>query len=185
MLKKTVIIFFIIAFCVAVYYPMNFFLKREKNSAHQATTDENGLEEPVTAYNEQKTPIESFENSSSTKEDDETETSTDDELLPIKTDSSLEDFSLYIDITLTDCTNECESYEDDNKKLEYCQNVCGLSSIEDINDCEKLEKLERDYCIKNKAIVDKDFKLCEEITDAKIKETCQHRIQEDFFEENF
>lgn len=85
-------------------------------------------------------------------------------------------------ISARDCDNECGNFKNEEKKLKYCQEVCGLSSEEIIANCSNKSGLEKDYCFKSLAIQNKDFKICDQISDSGIKKTCKNRITEDIME---
>ena len=99
-----------------------------------------------------------------------------------------------IKITPKDCDNECSRFKKDEEQ-KYCEQVCGISDLYDYGDnedennneeshnCEKKSGLEKDYCLKDRAIEDGDMKICEEINDPAIKKTCANRITEDLLEE--
>lgn len=88
-------------------------------------------------------------------------------------------------ISDSDCDNECENYKDSSEKLLYCREVCGLKKPKAPADsCENKTGLEKDYCLKDKAIDGQDFEICEKISDAAIKKTCQNRIAEELLEES-
>jgi hypothetical protein len=93
-------------------------------------------------------------------------------------DTSMENDESFIDITTEDCDNNCQQFEDVDDR-EYCLEYCGTNSDHTIEDCEKLVELEKDYCLKNKAIAEKRFDLCEKIIDKKIMESCKNRLTED------
>ncbi|MFC1644671.1 hypothetical protein ACFL08_01435 [Patescibacteria group bacterium] len=117
------------------------------------------------------------------KQDSEDESFDEDE------DSSDEDIEKveYLEITNQDCDGECKDFEE-TTDIEYCKQVCGLAPTtqpetllepEAKEVCDDLDKLKRDYCLKDTAVKKMDFSLCEKIEDKKIKETCQNRITED------
>lgn len=88
-------------------------------------------------------------------------------------------------ISDSDCENECENYQDNSEKLLYCREVCGLKKPKAPADsCDDKNGLEKDYCLKDKAIGEQDFEICEKIGDAAIKKTCQNRIAEELLDES-
>lgn len=88
-------------------------------------------------------------------------------------------------ITDEDCENECEAYQDNGENLLYCREVCGLKkSKAPADSCDNETGLEKDYCLKDKAIGEQNFEICEKISDAAIKKTCQNRIAEELLEES-
>ncbi len=89
------------------------------------------------------------------------------------------------EISESDCENECETYQDNSEKLLYCQEVCGLKKSKVPADfCDGKTGSEKDYCWKDKAVGAQDFEICEKISDARIKKTCQNRIAEELLEES-
>jgi hypothetical protein len=84
----------------------------------------------------------------------------------------------FLEITKEDCDSECSDFNNSQDK-KYCQQVCGLTTTHQINNCENKEELERDYCWKDLALNKKDFELCQKISDTGIKKTCQNRITEE------
>jgi len=89
----------------------------------------------------------------------------------------------FIEVTKTDCQNRCEKFKDDPEDLEYCRQVCGFSTLrQDADGCADLEGLEIDYCYKDLAISQKDFKICDKISDKGVKSTCVNRVTEELFE---
>jgi hypothetical protein len=183
--KKIFFILFIIIFCLAVYYPVNFFLKQKNKTSDTNTDGKEIAKEASFDQNGQLVPKKPAENDQAKEQENIIENLLNNESSTPQTEIPTENLNFFINITPPDCTRECEPYKYNEKELQYCQNVCGLSPAIDKEDCEKMEGLEKDYCLKNNAVIDKNLNGCEEITDTKIKETCQHRIQEDFFEENF
>lgn len=130
----------------------------------------------------QSSPADTEEKNLSTDEEAEEEGESssqnedDSETLP---DEQPVDEDIFIEIDQEDCEEGCEQFEDaDDKK--YCSEYCGIKTdSEVVDDCEKQEDLERDYCWKNKAIAEKNFKFCDKIEDKKIKESCKTRLTED------
>jgi hypothetical protein len=98
-----------------------------------------------------------------------------------------------ISVTPADCDNECSKFKKD-KELEYCEHVCGISDLYDYSDdsapdsdtelnCDKKQGIQKDYCLKDQGISEKDFAICEQIRDESIKKTCKNRLTEDLLEE--
>ncbi|MCX6766048.1 MAG: hypothetical protein NT136_03780 [Candidatus Moranbacteria bacterium] len=82
-----------------------------------------------------------------------------------------------------DCDNECAGFE--GKNLDYCRQVCGFTEIKKItDDCQNTNGLEKDYCLKDMAVTKMDFKICDEIKNATVKETCKNRITEEILDED-
>jgi|WetSurMetagenome_2_1015567.scaffolds.fasta_scaffold50553_3 hypothetical protein len=94
-----------------------------------------------------------------------------------------------IEVTPKDCDNDCSKFKKENEK-EYCQEICGTKTyFEDASDsggssddCTSEKGVQKDYCLKDIAVGNKDFKACEEIADANIKKSCKSRITEDLIE---
>lgn len=108
----------------------------------------------------------------------------------IDTDIAGEIKSDFIDITIqpSDCDNECSEFQK-SEELEYCKQVCGLSNanLENIENktqtnCNNVSGLQKDYCLKDLAIQNKDFSACDQINDSGIKKACKNRITEDIIE---
>ncbi len=82
-----------------------------------------------------------------------------------------------------DCENRCADFKGDD--LSYCKEICGLSQ-KNVNassgDCSDKGGLTKDYCLKDLGIEKRDFKFCDQITDAKIKKSCRDRITEDMLD---
>lgn len=95
-----------------------------------------------------------------------------------------------IEIKSADCDNNCQKFNKDNEK-EYCQIICGMDTFfEDgaeeggsPEDCDEEKGVQKDYCLKDIAVGNKDAKTCEQISDANIKKSCQNRMMEDLLEE--
>jgi hypothetical protein len=89
-----------------------------------------------------------------------------------------------------DCDNDCSKFKKNNEK-EYCQEICGTTTyFEDASDsggsaedCTSEKGIQKDYCLKDIATGNKDFKACNEISDENIKKSCKNRITEDLLEE--
>lgn len=86
---------------------------------------------------------------------------------------------IFTEITQKDCDNECRNFKDkDDQK--YCRQVCGLDETRVVSeDCLVFQGLEKDYCFKDLALVKKDFKFCEKISDKNIQTTCNNRLIEE------
>ena len=87
-----------------------------------------------------------------------------------------------VNITAEDCDNECNTFKDSEKNFRYCRDICGLSPIKESENCEKMEGENRDYCFKNQAVAKKDLKICDLISEAKIKASCKNRVTEEILE---
>lgn len=160
MKTKIPLILFLILFGGVIYFAYPVF----KNRYFQTPESEQSQENPSQKNN-------SFFNNSSNEDNDE-----DSENLP---DESTVDDDVFIEIDTEDCEDGCEQFEDtDDKK--YCQEYCGIQTNPVASDdCEKLLELEKDYCWKNKALAEKNFSFCKNITDKKILESCKTRLTEE------
>ncbi|MFA6048191.1 MAG: hypothetical protein WCV59_04825 [Parcubacteria group bacterium] len=95
-----------------------------------------------------------------------------------------------IEVKPADCDKDCSRFTKDNEK-EYCQEICGTTTFfEDAaeeggssDDCADEKGIQKDYCLKDIAVGNKDQKICDQIQDANIKKTCKNRIMEDILEE--
>ena len=86
-------------------------------------------------------------------------------------------------ITPKECDTECIEFS--GEKLTYCQEVCGLTPTQEKStDCSDTSGIEQDYCLKNRAINEKDFAFCKEIYDENIKESCENRTLEEIIDTN-
>ena len=177
-MKRFLISFLLIAFCIVGYFAYTVFSKRESDLIETNTSPTAQENQPSASENTgssdkpQENIIENLSNDENTQENTTTG----------KTETTSEDANIYINITPPDCTRECEPYKYDEKELKYCQNVCGISQDVPTNDCDKLKDLDKDYCYKNKAIEKKDTAICDNISDTAIRRTCKNRIQEDVLE---
>lgn len=104
--------------------------------------------------------------------------------------------SFKISVGQSDCDNECSRFKDDDE-LEYCERICGISDLYDYGDeeeneseeesdkspdCSKKEGIKKDYCLKDLAVEENDFKICDQITDNAVKKSCTNRIMEELME---
>lgn len=185
MLKKIFFLLLALIFCLAVYYPVSFFLEQKNKNNDEFISEENIVEEPISDQADELIPSELSNDNTEEKQENIIENLLDNETTSSQTETSSENLDFFINITPPDCIRECEPYEYNEKELLYCQNVCGLSLATAKKDCEDLDDLEKDYCLKNNAIIDKNIGGCNEIADTKLKESCQKRVQEDFIEANF
>ncbi len=92
----------------------------------------------------------------------------------------------FVEILPSDCDNDCSKFSD-SEDADYCKQVCGLVTLEKPSttgkDCAGLEDLQKDYCFKDLAIEKTDAKICEQIDDKNIRNTCKNRIMEDIIDE--
>jgi hypothetical protein len=92
-----------------------------------------------------------------------------------------------IAVNPSDCDSECSRFKKDDE-IDYCEQICGISDIyqqdyenddSETKNCDNQAGIHKDYCLKDKAIESKDFKICDQIQDAAIKKTCRNRITEE------
>jgi hypothetical protein len=89
----------------------------------------------------------------------------------------------FVEIKREDCLNNCKRFSKD-QELTYCKQSCGLMETQNNTDnCSEKSDLEKDYCFKDLAIKERDFKICEKISDKGIKKICVTRITEDLLDE--
>lgn len=185
MLKKILITFLVVALCLGIYFPVSFFLKQKNEHGSPITNNEKEMESSDNRNQDGlSAPIDYTEDDYNEKEEGVIDDFLKDEDLPTQEEDISEASNFFVNPTSLDCIRQCEPYKYNEKEFEYCQNFCGLSPATKKEDCEKLKGLKKDYCTKNNAVIDKDLKECEKITDTKLKESCQKRIQESFIEEN-
>lgn len=93
----------------------------------------------------------------------------------------------FLEIIKDDCENSCKNFSDNKEDFIYCQEVCGIKESVNINseeECEDKEGLEEDYCLRDLAISQKNYAICEKIEDFNISKMCQNRITEEIFDNN-
>lgn len=81
-------------------------------------------------------------------------------------------------ITPQHCDDECKAFAIDLSLFEYCQQVCGISPVKKVTNCDDKKDIRKDYCLKDLAINKKDALLCDKIEDDNIKKTCSNIIEE-------
>lgn len=83
---------------------------------------------------------------------------------------------------LKDCDEKCEKRSGDD--LKYCLEICGLptNGKESGEGCDQKTGRDKDACIKSKAIKEKNDQVCDEISDALIKESCVNAVAEDILQ---
>ena len=90
----------------------------------------------------------------------------------------------FLEVSAEDCEKECSTYKED-EDVKYCRQVCGLVDAGNPpadGACDALSGLERDYCLKDLAVKNKDLSQCGKITDKNVAKTCNNRIWEDILE---
>jgi len=161
-MKKFLIILYILIFVALTYYVINLFIDRNQGSEKQV---EIKYQSEVTdnTITDAKPPIIQNEE---TKE--------------ISDEQKQKDAAYTI--TQEDCADECVIIEDTDKQI-YCKQVCGLTTTEQDESCDKLNGLAKDYCLRDEAVVNKELSECNKITDSGVKKQCINRINEDFIDE--
>ncbi len=163
----------VIAVVAALYFVITVFIARDKDVFVKPSTTT-----PAVQSDTAPSTIESPSTSDVSVQPTDTHTDT-----PSDTPSATATPSnAYINVTPPDCARECEPYKYDDKELAYCKNVCGLSSDTSTAHCDARTGLAKDYCLKDRAIAEKDMILCNTIGDDGIKKTCVTRLQQEFIE---
>jgi len=85
-------------------------------------------------------------------------------------------------ITTEHCDSGCQAFTNDSKLLDYCRQVCGLTPVKNVSGCDPLAGINKDYCLKDLAILKEDSSVCGQISDANVKKTCKNRILQDIIE---
>lgn len=130
-----------------------------------------------------KNSLDSQQTQSSVEEENKFPQETQDSQETIPTETIPENSASFLDVTRQDCDEKCKKFTKDSEDLKYCQEFCGLANPKkNSTDCDSLEGLDTDYCLKDQAIAKNDFKICEKILDSNIKKTCKNRLLEDVLE---
>ena len=82
----------------------------------------------------------------------------------------------------TDCPTECSRFSEKPEELLHCQQACGLLGSTEPGDCESKQGLQKDVCLKDQALTELNFDLCDQIADADLQETCRNRITEEIID---
>lgn len=180
--KLILVIFAVAIVCLLIWA---FFIFRQRNALPPTDTEE--------LKNEQQTQVDdqtTLSNDVEVKKDEKTSVSSDsennssDESDPSDiTNEEIEKTNL-TEVSSEDCDNRCEDF-DDSEEFEYCQEVCDIAAVkkdEKNKDCDNLSDLEKDYCLKDLAIKEKDLEICKKIEDLSIEKTCRNRITEDILD---
>ncbi len=92
---------------------------------------------------------------------------------------------VFIEVTQGDCQNECQAFSGNEEKLGYCRSYCGFSAregeVSPMQPCDEKSSVERDSCIKDEAVREKNIERCEDIHDQNLKKSCQARVTEEYF----
>lgn len=100
---------------------------------------------------------------------------------PNKTDGKTSG-SMFAHITTEHCNSACEAFANNLTYFNYCEEVCGITPIKNVSDCDNKKGLEKDYCLKDLGITKKDMSVCDKINDVNLKNTCKNRITQDILE---
>jgi len=171
--SKIFLLLYIAIFSALVYYAFPIIQERYFPSAPKATQESNSPTENIQTTDMTPNQFDSTPETPTSLPPDET---------PEKIDTSL------TKVTQKDCDNNCKNFDIADEK-KYCQEFCGLNAPAKTtmpsSDCEKLEDLEKDYCLKDLAVKKSDLKICTSIEDTSIKKSCQNRINEDLLDASF
>ena len=85
-------------------------------------------------------------------------------------------------ITPEHCSSNCQAFNIDPNLLEYCQEACGISPVQNVANCDGKSGIQKDYCLKDLAITKEDASGCDKINDANIQQSCKSRIAQDAIE---
>lgn len=174
--SKISLTIFVILFLSASTY--GFMAFRERNS------DSKDTEKKTSAEQEASNDLPSEQNSvaDDTTENSAVDADTSEEM--VDENAPVENTN-YLNISRTDCDNQCKDFTE-SADLKYCQEICGAPAIKkevkEKSECEGLEDLEKDYCLKDLAITKQDISICLEIEDTNVLKTCKNRIAQDLLE---
>lgn len=161
-MKKFLIILYIFIFVALAYYVITLFIDRGHSDISTQKEIGTSIEVPTEGS------IESSTDNLTTSD-------------PTDALDSAQENAAYT-ITREDCNNECATMDSADKKT-YCKQVCGLTDTISAETCDDLSGLDKDYCLRDKAIEEKGLQKCAEIQDSGIKKQCQNRISEDLIDE--
>jgi len=164
-MKKIIIIIYLIILTVLLYYAINIFMARK---------NENSIDNKT--LNKKTSIIFNQKDATQKTTGEATEETTDNSSASMPTKPAYE-------ITQEDCHQQCAQIIEKAKK-KYCQQICGLTiSSPNTGDCEKQKELNKDYCLRDQAVKEKDFQKCNLIYDSGIKRQCVNRINEDIIDD--
>lgn len=145
-------------------------------------------------FSEQRGSIQNFTDLVSNEEgaeeyesNDEGESTLDEETGAEQTTSEVRETKSFV-VDAAICDGECVQYQDNPEALTYCQAVCGLPSSEGAArpnpaDCSTAtEGMNKDICLRDKAVAANNSELCEDITDKSLRDSCRNRIAEERFD---
>jgi hypothetical protein len=168
--KISIAIFILILLALSVY---GFLFFKDRDSSPTINRDSNPAQTSEPTQNTQTSADPGITDNSAVDSIVDSEEVTD-ENTPIENNN-------FLDISKTDCSNLCKDFTD-FEDLKYCQQICGITPIKkDVTEkkgCDALNDLEKDYCLKDLAIVSNDLSICQSIDDSNVKKTCRNRIAE-------
>lgn len=168
------IIFIVIAVALAIW---GYIVFKDRYSGNETGKQINNINTENTSAKNESSEENSGTNLPDGSQSDTTENGTD-----ISSSSATEN-PPFVEIKREDCLNSCKSFSQ-NQELTYCKQSCGLMETpNDTGNCTDKSDLDKDYCFKDLAIKEQDFKICEKISDKGIKKTCVMRITEDLLDE--
>jgi hypothetical protein len=100
---------------------------------------------------------------------------------PNKTDGKTSG-NMFAHITTEHCNTGCQAFANKLDYFEYCQQVCGITPIKKVDNCDGKKDLEKDYCFKDLGITKSDSSICDKINDVNVQKTCKNRIAQDIIE---
>lgn len=86
-------------------------------------------------------------------------------------------------ITTQHCNDDCKAFANQLDLFEYCQQVCGITPVKKVSNCDGKDGIEKDYCLKDLGITKDDTSICGQISDANVKNTCKNRVLQDIIEQ--
>lgn len=185
--KKLVMAFIIVAIAGGIVF---YYFQKDAAGVPQETLDLNS-DQPKDAIDEQKNPLTgSLDTESSgevpieTPDSSETAPTPPEDSAPKTSEKPSNDVTgkMIAHITQDNCTTSCKAYRDDLRLFEYCEQVCGITPVKDVENCDGKNGIQRDYCLKDLSIGKDDMQTCNIIEDLNIKKTCRNRILEEAME---
>jgi hypothetical protein len=164
---------FIIVLIILAYFGYPVIKNRYFNSAQQAQSDQENV---ISNDANNKSRIENTDTSEQASAEDTTENTEGD---TSQIEPPADEGGNFDNITADDCDNECVNFKSNDGNYKYCRDICGLSLTDANNNCGEKQEPDKDYCFKNQAILKTDLKICDSISDTKIKSSCQSRVTED------
>jgi len=81
---------------------------------------------------------------------------------------------------LKDCENKCTNRSGDD--YQYCLEICGMAPNNSSNGCDQRLGREKDTCLKNSAVKEKNDQLCEQINDILIRKSCVNAVADEILQ---